>query len=103
MDKKYELTEEEKHIENEADNYISMRGEKRKRIENIIENTRKNKAISLRLTNFDLEKIKEKAEKEGIPYQTLITNVIHKYVTNQLYDKNEMLKSIKLLREKKAI
>ncbi len=103
MKKKYELAEEEKKIEKELDNYTSIKGEKRKKIEKIIENTKKNKAISLRLTNFDLEKIKDKAEQEGIPYQTLITNVIHKYVTNQLYDKDEILKSIKLLKEKEAI
>lgn len=103
MKKKYELTEEEKNIEKELDNYISIKGEKRQKIEKIIENTKKNRTISLRLTNFDLEKIKDKAEQEGIPYQTLITNVIHKYVTNQLYDKDEILKSIKLLKEKEAI
>ena len=99
MKNKYSLTTEEKKIEKEAENYISMEGEKRKKVEAIIEKTKKNRAISLRITNYDLEKLKEKAEMEGIPYQTLITTVLHKYITDQLYEKEEVLKSIKLLRE----
>ena len=103
MNNKFKLTEEEKQMENELDNYASVKGEKREKIEKIIEHAKKNKAISLRMTNFDLEKIKEKAEEEGIPYQTLITNILHKYITNQLFDKEEMLKAIRLLKEERAI
>ena len=103
MNNKYKLKEEEKKIEDELDNYKPVTGKKRERIEKIIANAKKNKAISLRITNFDLEKIKEKAEEEGIPYQTLITNILHKYITNQLFDKEEMLKSIRLLKEERAI
>jgi len=103
MNNKYKLTEEEKKIEDELDNYKPVTGKKREKIEKIIANAKKNKAISLRMTNFDLEKIKEKAEEEGIPYQTLITNILHKYITNQLFDKEEMLKLIRLLKEERAI
>lgn len=95
----YELTEEEKNIENEIENFTTVKGNKRKDIEEIIDTAKKNKAISLRIANYDLEKIKERANREGIPYQTLITTILHKYVNNQLYDKNEVLKSIKLLKE----
>jgi len=103
MNNRYKLTEEEKKIEDELDNYKPVTGKKREKIEKIIANAKKNKAISLRMTNFDLEKIKEKAEEEGIPYQTLITNILHKYITNQLFDKEEMLKLIRLLKEERAI
>ncbi len=99
----FKLTEEEKQMENELENYTSVKGEKREKIENIIANAKKNKAISLRMTNFDLERIKNKAEEEGIPYQTLITNILHKYITNQLFDKEEILKSIRLLKEERVI
>ena len=95
----YELTEEEKNIENEIENFTTVKGKKRKDIEELIDTAKKNKAISLRIANYDLEKIKERANREGIPYQTLITTILHKYVNNQLYDKNEVLKSIKLLKE----
>ena len=43
--------------------------------------------ISLRLTPTDLEAIKVKAAQQGIPYQTLITSLIHKYVSGQLVEK----------------
>jgi len=95
----YELTEEERNIENEIENFTTVKGKKRKDIEELIDTAKKNKAISLRIANYDLEKIKERANREGIPYQTLITTILHKYVNNQLYDKNEVLKSIRLLRE----
>lgn len=103
MNNIFNLSEEEKQMENESENYTSVKGEKREKIENIITNAKKNKAISLRMSNFDLERIKNKAEEEGIPYQTLITNILHKYITNQLFDKEEILKSIRLLKEERAI
>ena len=101
MNNIFKLTEEEKQMENELENYTSVKGEKREKIEKIISNAKKNRAISLRMTNFDLERIKNKAEEEGIPYQTLITNILHKYITNQLFDKEEILKSIRLLKEER--
>ena len=99
----YKLNDEEKTIENEIETYKSVTGAKRERIEKIIDEAKKNKAISLRITNYDLEKLKERAEQEGLPYQTLITTVLHKYITNQLFEKEEVLKSIRLLKEERAI
>jgi len=45
------------------------------------------KPISIRLYKSDIEKIKEKSEKEWIPYQTLISSIIHKYANNNLINK----------------
>ncbi|MBP7553692.1 MAG: hypothetical protein KA885_09735 [Spirochaetes bacterium] len=45
---------------------------------------RKNKSITLRISNSDYDGIKQKANEEGIPYQTLITSIIHKYITGKL-------------------
>ncbi len=103
MKHRYDLTEEEKKIESEIDTYQSITGEKKKRVESIIAGAKKNKAISLRISNHDLEKLKEKAEQEGLPYQTLITTILHKYITNQLFEKDEIIKSFRLLKEEKAI
>lgn len=44
----------------------------------------KRKSINLRLLENDLEKIKTEAIKNGIPYQTLIGSIIHKYLNNEL-------------------
>ncbi|WP_319478437.1 CopG family antitoxin [Marispirochaeta aestuarii] len=103
MKRRYNLTAEEKKIEDEIDTYRSVTGEKRKKVESIIAGAKKNKAISLRISNYDLEKLKEKAEQEGLPYQTLITTVLHKYITNQLFEKDEIIKSFRLLKEERAI
>ena len=44
----------------------------------------KKTSINLRLFTEDLEGIKNIAKNEGIPYQTLITSVIHKIATKQI-------------------
>ena len=48
---------------------------------------RKKKALSLRLGERDIDRIKAKAKKKGLPYQTLIASVIHQYATDQLVEK----------------
>jgi predicted DNA binding CopG/RHH family protein len=47
----------------------------------------KDKRITLRLSSADLEGIQSRAIEEGIPYQTLISSVIHKYITGRLVDR----------------
>jgi predicted DNA binding CopG/RHH family protein len=42
---------------------------------------RKNRRINIRLADRDLIGLQSKAAEEGIPYQTLISSVLHKYVT----------------------
>ncbi len=44
----------------------------------------KRKAISIRLLEDDISKLKAMALSEGIPYQTYITHVIHKITTGQV-------------------
>ena len=44
----------------------------------------KNKRINIRISNWDYNKIKIKAVLEGLPYQTLVSSIIHKYLTGQL-------------------
>ncbi|MDZ4168558.1 MAG: antitoxin [Coriobacteriia bacterium] len=43
------------------------------------ESISKNKRINIRLTLKDYHDIQVKAVEEGIPYQTLISSIIHKY------------------------
>ncbi|MCL0080791.1 hypothetical protein M1N64_00930 [Peptococcaceae bacterium] len=49
---------------------------------------RKDKRINIRLSQKKLESIQRKALEEGIPYQTLISSLIHKYVNNRLIEKS---------------
>ncbi len=47
---------------------------------------RKDKRINVRISNRDLLAVQSKASKEGIPYQTLVSSIIHKYVSGSLKD-----------------
>ena len=46
---------------------------------------RKNARINIRLPSKDLRALKKKALSEGIPYQTLIASILHKYVEGRLH------------------
>lgn len=88
------LTKEEKDIEKNAHLLKSASIEKKHLVEEIIIKAKKNQTISLRLSEFDLNILKNRAEQAGIPYQTMISMIIHKYVTDQFYDKDEFRKII---------
>jgi len=45
---------------------------------------KKEQRISIRVFASDLERIKEIAEEEGLPYQTLVTSILHKFSTGRL-------------------
>lgn len=47
----------------------------------------KDKRVNIRLSSSDLNDIQVKALEEGIPYQTLIASVLHKYVTGRLQER----------------
>jgi predicted DNA binding CopG/RHH family protein len=46
----------------------------------------KDKRINIRLSEKDLKKIQSRALQEGLPYQTLIASVLHKYAHGRLKD-----------------
>jgi predicted DNA binding CopG/RHH family protein len=48
----------------------------------------KDQRINIRLSSNDLRDIQTKALQEGLPYQTLIASVLHKYVTGRFTEKN---------------
>ncbi len=48
------------------------------------ETLRKDKRINIRLPSHDLVEIKRLATREGVPYQTLISSILHKYATGEL-------------------
>lgn len=45
---------------------------------------RKNKRVTIRLDQRDLEKVQEKAVQTGIPYQTIIGALVHNYTTGKI-------------------
>ena len=46
----------------------------------------KDRRVNIRLSSGDLHDIQARALEEGMPYQTLIASVLHKYVTGRLTD-----------------
>ena len=95
---KYELDSDEKLIEKEAREYKRVSKDRKKNIESILEKSSKKRVVTLRLNNNDLEQIKSIANTEGIPYQTLISSILHKYINNRFVDKNEVFKISELLK-----
>lgn len=46
----------------------------------------KDKRVNIRISSRDLSDIQAKAAEEAIPYQTLMSSVLHKYVTGRLVE-----------------
>lgn len=51
----------------------------------------KDRRVNIRLASPDLMDIQARALEEGIPYQTLIASVLHKYVSGRLIEKPSRL------------
>jgi len=58
--------------------------EKKKALAAARNTLRKDKRINLRLTQKDYHQMQIKAIEEGIPYQTLISSIVHKYLNGSL-------------------
>jgi predicted DNA binding CopG/RHH family protein len=81
--------EEKKLLESlESGDYESTLTDiRRKELEGAATNTfKKDKRINIRISNRDLVAIQSRASEEGIPYQTLVSSIIHKYVSGSLQD-----------------
>ncbi len=48
---------------------------------------KKDMRVNIRISRKDLEALQTRALEEGIPYQTLMASVLHKYVNGRLVDK----------------
>jgi predicted DNA binding CopG/RHH family protein len=45
---------------------------------------RKDRRLNIRISSRDLEAIQKRALEEGLPYQTLISSLLHKYASGRL-------------------
>jgi predicted DNA binding CopG/RHH family protein len=50
----------------------------------------KDKRINIRMSSKDLDQVQVIAAQEGIPYQTLISSIIHKYVSGYLMERKRL-------------
>ena len=46
----------------------------------------KNKRVNIRISSRDLEGLQARAAEEGVPYQTLMASVLHKFVSGRLVE-----------------
>jgi predicted DNA binding CopG/RHH family protein len=94
----FKLDAYEQSIEDMAETLVPVSKETRERLNRIIEKDKKDRNVSLRFNGSDLEMVKQKAGESGLPYQTFITMILHKYVTDQFVDIKEAKKLLRYAR-----
>jgi predicted DNA binding CopG/RHH family protein len=81
-----------KAIENSEKTWASVsKNEKKRHIKyanNTITQNRKDKFLNIRISSDELNALKTKAGVEGMPYQTMVSSIIHKYIIGLLIDVN---------------
>ena len=81
----YKLDEEETEILSAFESgKLKLAAPSKKLVEIAKITLKKNKNINIRITENDLVSIKMKAAREGLPYQTLIGSLLHKYASGYL-------------------
>ena len=48
---------------------------------------KKDRRVNIRISSKDLEALQKRALEEGLPYQTLIASVLHKFVSGRLIER----------------
>jgi len=51
---------------------------------------KKDRRINIRISSRDLDALQKRALEEGIPYQTLISSLLHKYVSGRLVERESI-------------
>jgi len=83
------IDEEEKYLmesieDDEWKPVKNLNKEKKKALEAARNTLKKDRRINLRLTQKDYHQIQIRAIEEGVPYQTLISSLVHKYLNGSL-------------------
>lgn len=85
MQKTIILDEYEKEILDAYENGKLKPSKSRSDYQSIARDTmRKNRKINIRISDNDLSALKRRAAREGIPYQTLVGSVLHKFASGFL-------------------
>jgi predicted DNA binding CopG/RHH family protein len=88
---KTKLTKEEKEILDSFEKGewvpVSDLPKRRKELAEYARNTlRKDKRLNIRISERDLIELQRKAVKEGLPYQTYLSSIIHKFINGTLVE-----------------
>ncbi len=68
----------------DSEEFAAMEARLKRAASNTIAKLSKRKAISIRLLESDIERLKATALNEGMPYQTYITHIIHRITTGKV-------------------
>lgn len=64
-----------------------LKGERKRYQKYAAATFKKDRRVNIRISGKDLEAIQTRALEEGVPYQTLIASLLHKYVSGRLVEK----------------
>ena len=79
--------------EEHADTFVSAPDGMRDQLIQAAKTTQnKTERMNIRMSRKDMDNLKKIATREGLPYQSLVTSVLHKYTTGLLVDINEAKK-----------
>jgi predicted DNA binding CopG/RHH family protein len=76
--RKIKLTKEEQAVEDHMEEFVPVSREEFNRIAQALETRKKDAVLNIRINQYDLESLKQKAKKLGIKYQTFISEILHK-------------------------
>ena len=54
---------------------------------------KKDKRVNIRISSMVLDELQTRAVEDGVPYQTLISSILHRFVTGRLIEKPRSNKS----------
>ena len=91
------MTKKDLNIENEEEILKTYEADEWRSVENLkaeaekyqkyaVATFKKDKRVNIRISTKNLEALQQKALEEGIPYQTLISSILHKYINGRLVE-----------------
>jgi predicted DNA binding CopG/RHH family protein len=87
---KMKLTREEKDIRASVErgewSATAKRSELRKYQEAARQMLKKDARLNIRISSQDLKNLQKRAMEEGLPYQTFVSSLLHKFVTGRLVE-----------------
>ena len=98
------LTRQEKQIEDSIDKAEWKKRPKKdsdelRRMAEDYVSQKKEARVNIRMAPEDIAKIREVAHQEGLPYQTLMSSILHKFVTGQLVEKKLLQELERMVRK----
>ena len=73
-----------------------------KSAQKFVRSMRKEGRINIRITEADLVEIKKTADSEGLPYQTFMASILHKYVNGQLVERKVITELKRIIKSPKS-